>query len=1067
METIPANFAAPGTRSMAPEDALEPALRALLGASGAVAGAVCLFDCGDAILRLAAEIGLTDEGCVALRALRAGGEGWDAPLATLRDRRARLAVPDAPPLTDPAPVAVACVPLIVADRPLGVAVLVASRELDDDDLDHARAAIAVLAGVVDQIHRRVAAIATKAAAGTSRFDAIAESALRGIGPVVDEVRRILDWARDLPGVGVIVEQLAAVAPRDAERLRQLQHTVSTLERRTADTEAETASRLGAVEAELARARGRAATAEAEHERIASELADMVAREQRARAELEAALARGTADRVETLRAARELTTTAEEQRAAAAAEAEAARAALATAEETMLALRDEVRRATAEAERLAAAEQAARIGREQVQRALEDARNREAAAVDRAQHQIAAAEDLEAECRRLAEAARATEQQAAGQQEQAAQEIARLRERVQVLEAEQVRRGEEVAAATARERAAQSELAAALQRTAAEREASSSQARALAERTEAARAAAVAELEALRESMAEAQAIILHMEAVAALDEQGAADRERVLSHTEEVSRQNEQARAAAIAELEHVRGALAAAQAESIAARNEARTAAEELERLRGVHEERHRLAAALEDARTREDAMNARLAALEPQLEALREERTRLMDGGREQTAEVERRFRAKLAEAEASVAAERQRARQVETELEQITSELEAAVAAEWRARDELSAALSRSEADREETLRQARELTATAEKARATAVGETESLRTALADTQALVLQAEDQRRQTAAELERLRAAEETAQKEQRRLAALLEDARVRDAETARAVAALEAELASLRPGSATKPKGTPPSAPRATPAATTATAPPPSSQTTAGGGARSLLVLDVDGAWSAGEGSTLVVNVVAPGEDITARVSEIAPHRILVNLAAPGAFQAMVTLRAGGCAIRFYGCIARADDDQTLLLGPVEPAPKPADPEVLVSLLTGYAPKAARIMAAGTDANTFISLRQALTRAGMSVSIAWDAKQASDLLEIVRPQLLVLDLGLPPRGAHGLVAQAAAATPPPVAVLIPGATDPAAGFLAAMLDRAVTAGTPRARAVQETLRRIDEPPAASK
>lgn len=1052
METTPAEFAAPGTRSMAPEDALEPALRALLGASGATAGAVCLFDCGDAVLRLAAEIGLSDDGCATLRALRAGGDGWDAPLATLRERRARLAI-DAPPLTDPPSVTVACVPLIVADRPLGIAVLAAPRELDDDDLDHARAAIAVLAGVVDQIHRRVAAIATKANAGASRFDLIAETALRGIGPVVDEVRRVLDWARDLPGVGVIVEQLAGLAPRDLERLRQLQHTVTTLEQRTAETE-EAEARLAAVEAELAVARGQAAAAEREHERVASELADMVAREQRARTELDAALARGTADRVETLRAARELTTTAEEKRAAAAADAEAARAALATADETMLALRDEVRRATAEAERLGAAEQAARLAREQVQRALEDARTREASAVDQARQQGAAMEDLEAECRRLADAARAVEESAGAQREETATEIARLRERVRTLEGEQVRRGEDVAAATARERAAQQELASVVQRAQAEREAGAAQARALAERTEASRAAAVAELEALRESMAEAQAIILHMEAVAALDEQGAADRERVLTHTQDVSRQNEQARASAVAELERLRGMLAAVQTESIAAQSEARTLTEELERLRAVHDERERLAAALDEARTREDAMTARLAALEPQLETLREERTRLMDGGREQTAEVERRFKAKLAEIEATLAAERQRARETEAELEQITSELEGAVAGEWRARDELSQALSRSETDRETTLRQARELTATAEKARSTAAGETERLRTALADTQALVLQAEDQRRQTTAELDRLRTAEETAQAEQRRLVALLEDARVRDAETARTIAALEADLATLRPAAAKTP---PPAAPAPV---------MPSSAATASGGARSLLVLDVDDAWSAGEASTLVVSVVAPGEDVGARVGEIAPHRILVNLAAPGAFQAMVTLRASGCTIRFYGCIARPGDEQTLLLGPVEPAPHRADPEVLVTLLSGYAPKAARIMAAGTDANTFISLRQALTRAGMSVSIAWDAKQASDLLEIVRPQLLVLDLGLPPRGAHGLVAQAATAAPPPVAVLIPGPADPAAGFLAAMLDRAAGGGTPRTRAVQETLRRADEPPAAA-
>jgi hypothetical protein len=33
----------------------------------------------------------------------------------------------------------------------------------------------------------------------------------------------------------------------------------------------------------------------------------------------------------------------------------------------------------------------------------------------------------------------------------------------------------------------------------------------------------------------------------------------------------------------------------------------------------------------------------------------------------------------------------------------------------------------------------------------------------------------------------------------------------------------------------------------------------------------------------------------------------------------------------------------------------------------------------------------MSLRQALSRGGMSVSMAWDGKQAADLLGVVRPR----------------------------------------------------------------------------
>src|SRR5207302_1964920 len=55
----------------APEVALQPALQAILEATGAQAGAICLFDVRYGLLRLAAEVGISDEGCRALRALRA------------------------------------------------------------------------------------------------------------------------------------------------------------------------------------------------------------------------------------------------------------------------------------------------------------------------------------------------------------------------------------------------------------------------------------------------------------------------------------------------------------------------------------------------------------------------------------------------------------------------------------------------------------------------------------------------------------------------------------------------------------------------------------------------------------------------------------------------------------------------------------------------------------------------------------------------------------------------------------------------------------------------------------
>src|SRR5262249_44822871 len=65
----------------APEEALEPALHAILEAARAQAGALCLYDVRNSVLRLTAESGLSDEGCRRLRNVRRSDPtAWDMPL---------------------------------------------------------------------------------------------------------------------------------------------------------------------------------------------------------------------------------------------------------------------------------------------------------------------------------------------------------------------------------------------------------------------------------------------------------------------------------------------------------------------------------------------------------------------------------------------------------------------------------------------------------------------------------------------------------------------------------------------------------------------------------------------------------------------------------------------------------------------------------------------------------------------------------------------------------------------------------------------------------------------------
>jgi len=74
---------------------------------------------------------------------------------------------------------------------------------------------------------------------------------------------------------------------------------------------------------------------------------------------------------------------------------------------------------------------------------------------------------------------------------------------------------------------------------------------------------------------------------------------------------------------------------------------------------------------------------------------------------------------------------------------------------------------------------------------------------------------------------------------------------------------------------------------------------------------------------------------------------------------------------------------------------------------------------------------------------MSVSMAWNAKQAEELLPLVRPAVVVLDLDLPVRDACGIAAQLGACDPPPITVLVAGSQDRAAGFAAALAEPART------------------------
>jgi DNA-binding response OmpR family regulator len=189
----------------------------------------------------------------------------------------------------------------------------------------------------------------------------------------------------------------------------------------------------------------------------------------------------------------------------------------------------------------------------------------------------------------------------------------------------------------------------------------------------------------------------------------------------------------------------------------------------------------------------------------------------------------------------------------------------------------------------------------------------------------------------------------------------------------------------------------------------------------------LAIIDVAAPWRAVSLETHGVRIVTP-EAASSLVDASSPHPILVNLAAPGALAAMAALRAAGATVSFLAYVAVAGTEKALRLGTTEVVGAPMDPDAVLAVLDGHVTRGTRVLAAGADADAVMSLRQALSRQGASVSMAWDCNQAKDLLAMTRPAVAVIDLDLPPRGGYALVAALADLDPLPTAVLVcqPGA-----------------------------------------
>jgi hypothetical protein len=828
------------------------------------------------------------------------------------------------------------------------------------------------------------------------------------------------------GDGVAVSALASIADAASEAGALVQRTATLLQGIPLGSAVQRVVQAGAslvlgtardivdsewraklVDAEMAYALAtrKVSTLKGSVERLERELQLSRGREEALRGELSAVLERGFTEREGISRRADRLVAAAETQRAVAAREGESTRVSLATAQQSLIAQRDELAVARSEATRLSALLDEAGHARVRLDAELATVRTELATARDEAQALRSEALRTTAERERLerdgvtkaAEVESRLRARLTALQTDHAREVARA----QLLADELGRERLERERVERREQRAWEELRAVDTRASAEREETVRRAQEMVGNAEAARAAAAAELEELRQALTRERVRLIDADAREPAKPTSPA-RDAALEEALRLAEGLQADLAATTAELQRTQEQIGAMEREQLAMQHELQLAQRHLVKLSTAHddltEDHAQLSTSVEDVRRREADARALAEGLQDKVHQLESERDRLFDVARRYN-DLEARYAesttaARMVEVERTH--DRERLSALESDGLQAARALDEARGREQRFVEELAAA-NRRVTEYEETLAQARAFAEVAERERAAAMVETEALRTAMASAQQVILAAEEEGRSARAEAERFRLAHDAALAADGRLAATQDPT---DEHVESSAAPIEPPADGIEP----------------------ATAPADHGQTV-------LLVLGDASPWP--ELNGFVVEVVDAATD-GRRIDGLVPGRCLVDLAAPSAIDAAARLAARNpCPL--WACALPPDGERGLAIGMLDVLCRPVESEQLRVRCERLAPRDSRVLAVGADSETLIPLRRGLMKTGRSVSIAWDVKQADDLLHIVRPHVVALDLALPPRGTAAFVIALAQAEHRPALLLMTGPPEHAAQF----------------------------------
>jgi hypothetical protein len=178
----------------------------------------------------------------------------------------------------------------------------------------------------------------------------------------------------------------------------------------------------------------------------------------------------------------------------------------------------------------------------------------------------------------------------------------------------------------------------------------------------------------------------------------------------------------------------------------------------------------------------------------------------------------------------------------------------------------------------------------------------------------------------------------------------------------------------------------------------------------------------------GEGAQLVAPTSDP-KSLMRAVQKARATAACLNLGSrgDGGFQVLRALGTGDAEsdVRTWAYMAPLQANKGIALGFLEWVSHGVDSDTLVDLLLDVCNRGSRVLSVGLEIEGLPTARARLKAEGVSLSMACDSKQGQELLDVVHPHAIVVNLDLPRGDGYRAIGRLAGTYPRPVWILCGG------------------------------------------